>query len=31
MRVENIERDEFEKILIVHGITPKRKEEIVLG
>jgi cell division protease FtsH len=28
MRVENIEREEFEKILIAHGITPKRKEEI---
>ena len=27
MRVENIEREEFEKILIVHGIVPKRKEE----
>jgi cell division protease FtsH len=27
MRVENIEREEFEKILIIHGITPKRKEE----
>jgi cell division protease FtsH len=31
MRVENIERDEFEKLLIVHGIVPKRKEETVLG
>lgn len=29
MRVENIEREEFEKILIAHGIVPKRKEEIV--
>ncbi len=29
MRVENIEREEFEKLLITHGITPKRKEEIV--
>lgn len=29
MRVENLEREEFEKILIAHGITPKRKEEIV--
>lgn len=29
MRVENIEREEFEKLLIVHGITPKRKEEII--
>ncbi len=30
MRVENIEREEFEKILIAHGITPKRKEEGVI-
>ncbi len=29
IRVENIERDEFEKLLILHGIQPKRKEEIV--
>jgi len=29
MRVENIEREEFEKILIANGITPKRKEELV--
>lgn len=29
MRVENIEREEFDKLLIVHGITPKRKEEVV--
>lgn len=29
MRVENIEREEFEKILIAHGITPKRKEEVI--
>jgi cell division protease FtsH len=29
MRVENIEREEFEKLLIVHGITPKRREVIV--
>jgi cell division protease FtsH len=28
MRVESIEREEFEKILILHGVTPKRKEEI---
>jgi cell division protease FtsH len=27
MRVENIEREEFERILIAHGITVKRKEE----
>lgn len=26
---ESIEREEFEKILIVNGITPKRKKEIV--
>ena len=30
MRVENIERDEFEKLLIAHGIVPKKKEEVVL-
>ena len=30
MRVESIEREEFETILIAHGITPKRKEEIVV-
>ena len=29
MRVENIEREEFEKLLLVHGITPKKKEEVV--
>ncbi len=29
MRVENIERDEFEKLLILNGIVPKRKEEVV--
>jgi ATP-dependent Zn protease len=29
IRVENIEREEFEKMLIAHGIAPKRKEEIV--
>lgn len=29
IRVENIEREEFEKILIKHGVTPKRKEEII--
>ena len=27
VEVENIERDEFEKILIANGITPKRKQE----
>lgn len=30
MRVENIERDEFEKLLIAHGIVPKKKEEVAL-
>ena len=29
MRVENIEREEFEKLLVIHGITPKRKVEVV--
>jgi cell division protease FtsH len=29
MQVENIEREEFEKILVMHGIKPKRKEESV--
>ncbi len=29
MRVENIEREEFEKLLIMHGIKPKQKEEIM--
>ncbi len=28
VEVENIERDEFEKILIVHGIVPKKKQDI---
>jgi cell division protease FtsH len=28
MRVENIEREEFEKLLIIHGIAPKRKIEV---
>ncbi|OGG44768.1 cell division protein FtsH [Candidatus Kaiserbacteria bacterium RIFCSPHIGHO2_01_FULL_50_13] len=28
IEVETIERDEFEKILIANGITPKRKEDI---
>ncbi len=28
IEVETIERDEFEKILIVHGVTPKRKKDI---
>ena len=27
VETETIERDEFEKILIVHGITPKKKQE----
>jgi cell division protease FtsH len=29
MVVENIERDEFEKLLVLHGIVPKRKEDIL--
>ena len=29
MRVENIEREEFEKLLLMHGIKAKRKEEIL--
>ncbi len=28
IEVETIEREEFEKILIVNGITPKRKQEV---
>ncbi|MEK7133995.1 MAG: ATP-dependent zinc metalloprotease FtsH [Patescibacteria group bacterium] len=28
IEVETIEREDFEKILIAHGITPKRKEDI---
>ncbi len=28
MEVETIERDDFEKLLIVHGITPKAKKDI---
>lgn len=27
IQVENIEREEFEKILLAHGIAPKKKEE----
>ena len=29
MRVENIERDDFEKLLILNGIEPKKREEII--
>jgi cell division protease FtsH len=29
MRVENLEREEFEKLLILNGIVPKKREEIV--
>ena len=29
VRVETIERNEFEKILVLHGIKPKKKEETV--
>ena len=28
MEVETLEREEFEKLLIAHGITPKKKEDI---
>jgi len=28
VEVETLEREEFEKILIIHGITPKKKEDI---
>lgn len=28
MEAETIERDEFEKLLIVHGVTPKKKQDI---
>ena len=28
VEVETLEREECEKILIIHGITPKKKEEI---
>jgi cell division protease FtsH len=28
VEAETIERDEFEKLLIVHGITPKQKQEL---
>jgi cell division protease FtsH len=28
IEVENIEREEYEKILVAHGIQPKRKVEI---
>ena len=28
IEVETIEREEFEKILIANGITPKKKEDI---
>jgi len=27
--VETLEREEFEQILVVHGIVPKKKQEIV--
>ena len=30
IKVENIEREEFEKILIMHGIKPKKKEEVIV-
>jgi len=28
MEVETLERDEFEKLLVVHGIEPKKKQDI---
>ena len=28
VEIETIERDDFEKILIAHGIVPKKKEDI---
>ncbi|MBT3729834.1 cell division protein FtsH, partial [bacterium] len=28
VEVENIERDEFEKLLLLNGIEPKKKEDI---
>ncbi len=28
--VETIEREEFESILVAHGVTPKKKEEIIV-
>ena len=28
IEVETIEREDFEKILIAHGITPKKKQDI---
>ncbi|MBI2030273.1 cell division protein FtsH, partial [Candidatus Kaiserbacteria bacterium] len=31
VEVETLEREEFEKILIANGITPKKKEDDVLG
>jgi cell division protease FtsH len=27
---ETIEREEFEKLLVIHGITPKKKQEIIV-
>ncbi len=29
MRVENIEREEFEKLLLANGIVPKKREDVV--
>ncbi len=29
MTVENIEREAFERLLILHGITPKKREDII--
>jgi cell division protease FtsH len=30
VRVETLEREEYEKLLILHGIKPKRRQEVVL-
>jgi len=30
IRVENLERDAFDQLLVLHGITPKKKEEPIL-
>ena len=30
IELETIEREDFEKLLIASGITPKRKEEIIV-
>src|SRR5690606_28238320 len=30
MEVETIERDDFEKIIVAHGVVPKRKKDTAL-